>query len=148
MIEFTIPSMTCGHCVRVVNSAIEQIDARARVEISLPTRRVLVESQASPQILRDALSRAGYPPQWGIRLRCVSRAAPPSGGARTRSPTVAAATIATLAKVPRRFRGVPASMASTATRGSTDPPAPVVRSRRLPLHPRQRRARSALYVER
>lgn len=63
MIEFTVPSMTCGHCVGVVTNAIEQVDARARVEISLPTRRVLVETQASPQALRDALTGAGYPPQ-------------------------------------------------------------------------------------
>jgi len=63
MIEFTVPSMTCGHCVRVVTNAIEQVDARARVEISLPTHRVLVETQASQQALRDALTGAGYPPQ-------------------------------------------------------------------------------------
>ena len=63
MIEFTVPSMTCGHCVRVVTNAIKQVDARARVEISLPTHRVLVETQASRQALRDALTRAGYPPQ-------------------------------------------------------------------------------------
>lgn len=63
MIEFTVPSMTCGHCVRVVANAIEQVDAHARVEISLPTHRVLVETQASPQALRDALTGAGYPPQ-------------------------------------------------------------------------------------
>lgn len=63
MIEFTIPSMTCGHCVRVVTGAIERVDARARVDISLPTHRVLVETQASPQALRDALTEAGYPPR-------------------------------------------------------------------------------------
>lgn len=63
MIEFTVPSITCGHCVRVVTNAIEHVDARARVEISLPTRRVIVETQASQQALRDALTGAGYPPQ-------------------------------------------------------------------------------------
>ncbi len=63
MMEFTIPSMTCGHCVGVVTKAIERIDARARVDIALSTHQVRVETKVDPQSIRRALTEAGYPPE-------------------------------------------------------------------------------------
>lgn len=62
MMQFTIPSMTCGHCVGVVTRAVKQLDAQARVDIDLATHRVLLDTTASPQSIRDVLTEAGYPP--------------------------------------------------------------------------------------
>jgi copper chaperone len=62
MLEFTIPSMTCGHCVSVVKQSIEQIDARAQVEIDLPSHRVRVQTHADRQAVVAALAQAGYEP--------------------------------------------------------------------------------------
>jgi copper chaperone len=62
MLEFTIPSMTCGHCVSVVKQSIEQVDAQAQVEIDLPSHRVRVQTQADRQAVAAALAQAGYEP--------------------------------------------------------------------------------------
>ena len=29
MIELTLPTMTCGHCVKTVTSVVQQVDAQA-----------------------------------------------------------------------------------------------------------------------
>ncbi len=63
MMEFTIPSMTCGHCVGVVTKAIQEVDARARVTIALSTHRVIVETEENRQSIDQALTEAGYPPE-------------------------------------------------------------------------------------
>lgn len=62
MMEFTIPSMTCGHCVGIVTQAVKRVDARAGVDVDLKTHQVLVDTTATPQSIRDALTEAGYPP--------------------------------------------------------------------------------------
>lgn len=40
VLELTLPTMTCGHCVSVVTKAIKLVDAQALVEIDLATHRV------------------------------------------------------------------------------------------------------------
>lgn len=62
MIELTLPSMTCGHCVGVVTKAIKQVDPLALIEIDLPSHRVRVESAAAGETIRSAVVEAGYPP--------------------------------------------------------------------------------------
>lgn len=62
MLEFRIPSMTCGHCAGVVTKTLEQVDANATVEIDLPSHRVRVQTQADRLTVADALAQAGYRP--------------------------------------------------------------------------------------
>jgi copper chaperone len=62
MIEMTLPTMTCGHCVRAVTAAVQRVDPQARVEIDLPTHRVRIESAAAPAALAAALAEEGYAP--------------------------------------------------------------------------------------
>ena len=38
MIEMTLPTMTCGHCVKTVTRTVQQIDPAATVEIDLATQ--------------------------------------------------------------------------------------------------------------
>lgn len=61
IIELTLPDMTCGHCVRTVTAAIEQVDAQAQVQIDLPEHRVRIESKQRAESFLQALADEGYP---------------------------------------------------------------------------------------
>ena len=62
MIEFTLPTMTCGHCVGAVTQALQAVAPQARVQIDLPSRKVQVEGTAGREALSRALADAGYEP--------------------------------------------------------------------------------------
>lgn len=62
MLELTLPTMTCGHCVGVVTKAIKQADAQASVEIDLASHRVRVETAADREVIVSAVNEAGYAP--------------------------------------------------------------------------------------
>jgi len=63
MIELTLPDMTCGHCVRTVTSAVQQVDPAAKVEVDLPSHAVRIQSGESPERFKAALAEEGYPAQ-------------------------------------------------------------------------------------
>jgi copper chaperone len=52
--------MTCGHCVKTVTAAVQQVDAQAKLEIDLPTHRVRIESAKSASEFEHALAEEGY----------------------------------------------------------------------------------------
>jgi len=60
MIELTLPTMTCGHCVKTVTQTVQRVDAAARVEIELPEHRVRIESTKDVDAFRKALEEEGY----------------------------------------------------------------------------------------
>jgi copper chaperone len=62
MIELTLPTMTCGHCVATVTRTVQKLDAAAKVEIDLPSHRVRIESTQPAETLRAALAEEGYVP--------------------------------------------------------------------------------------
>ena len=62
MIEFTIPTMTCGHCVRTVTETVHQVDAQASVDIDLAAHRVRIESEHASEDFKQALADEGYQP--------------------------------------------------------------------------------------
>ena len=62
MLELSIPSMTCGHCVSVVTRAIKQADPLAKVDIDLASHRVRVETAADRASIESAVTEAGYAP--------------------------------------------------------------------------------------
>lgn len=62
MIELTLPTMTCGHCVSVVTKAIKQADPQAAIEIDLATHRVCVQTTEDRQTIEAAVVGAGYVP--------------------------------------------------------------------------------------
>lgn len=63
MLSFEVQDMTCGHCASAINRAVIALDAGARVEIDLPTRRVRVEpTEADAAELLEAIQEAGYTP--------------------------------------------------------------------------------------
>jgi len=60
MIELTLPTMTCGHCVKTVTAAVQQVDAAAKLQIDLPTHQVRIESTRSAADFERALAEEGY----------------------------------------------------------------------------------------
>ena len=60
MIELTLPTMTCNHCVRTVTETVQRIDADAVLTIDLPTHLVQIESKQAPETFRAALAEEGY----------------------------------------------------------------------------------------
>ena len=62
MITFNIPQMSCGHCVKAVTEAVQEVDPQAKVQVDLASKAVQVESQADRAKIVASLAEAGYPP--------------------------------------------------------------------------------------
>ncbi|MBL0088181.1 MAG: heavy-metal-associated domain-containing protein [Ideonella sp.] len=62
MIELTLPTMTCGHCVRSVTETVQRVDAAATLKIDLPTHHVVIDSQQPTDRFVAALTEEGYAP--------------------------------------------------------------------------------------
>ena len=62
MLEFSIPNMTCGHCVKSVTEAVKAAARAARVDIDLPTHRVQVQTSVPRDAVVARLADAGYAP--------------------------------------------------------------------------------------
>jgi copper chaperone len=60
MIEMTLPTMTCGHCVRTVTETVQKVDTQARLEIDLPTHQVRIESTLPAAAFVTALAEEGF----------------------------------------------------------------------------------------
>jgi copper chaperone len=60
MIEFVLPTMTCGHCVKSVTATVRQVDATAQVAIDLPTHKVVIHSERPAEAFKAALAEEGY----------------------------------------------------------------------------------------
>jgi copper chaperone len=62
MLEFTIPAISCGHCVRAVTQAVHEVDAKAQVQVDLAHKQVQVQTDAARAAIVAALAGAGYAP--------------------------------------------------------------------------------------
>jgi len=60
--RFTLPDMSCGHCVAAITQALKAADAQAGVEVDLPAKTATVDSALAREALAAALNEAGYPP--------------------------------------------------------------------------------------
>ena len=61
--EFNIPAMSCGHCVRAITEALKQADPAAQVSVDLPTKKVTVQTTQPRDAVALALTEAGYATQ-------------------------------------------------------------------------------------
>jgi copper chaperone len=59
--KFTVPDMTCGHCVATVTKAVKALDANAQVNADLGSKTVSVQTTAATNAVSKALEDAGYP---------------------------------------------------------------------------------------
>jgi copper chaperone len=62
MLELTLPTMTCGHCVKSVTATVQRVDPAAVLTIDLPTHQVKIDSRQPDAAFRTALSEEGYAP--------------------------------------------------------------------------------------
>lgn len=62
MHRFTLPDMSCGHCVAAITEALTAVDAQARITIDRDARTAQVDSTLPRDALAAALADAGYPP--------------------------------------------------------------------------------------
>jgi len=62
MIELTLPTMSCEHCVRTVGETVRRVDAAAQLAVDLEAKTVRIESLHARQEFERALSDEGYPP--------------------------------------------------------------------------------------
>ena len=58
--DLTLPSMTCGHCVKTVTATAQRLDPAAQVQADLATHRVTVQTTAAREALVQALADEGY----------------------------------------------------------------------------------------
>ncbi|WP_309678069.1 heavy-metal-associated domain-containing protein [Polaromonas sp.] len=61
--EFNIPAISCGHCVRAVTEAVTQADPQAQVSVDLTSKKVTVQTTRERDAVAAALAEAGYPVQ-------------------------------------------------------------------------------------
>ena len=59
--EFDIPAISCGHCVKAVTEAVQSLDPAAKVSVDLTSKKVRVETSQDRTALVAALTEAGYP---------------------------------------------------------------------------------------
>jgi copper chaperone len=62
MHRFTLPDMSCGHCVAAITEALKAADNQARIDIDLAAKTASIDSPLPRDTLAAALAEAGYPP--------------------------------------------------------------------------------------
>lgn len=62
IIQFEVNDMTCGHCVRAVTAAVQEVAAQADISIDLPRHLVGVEGAPDTGAVEQAIRDAGYSP--------------------------------------------------------------------------------------
>lgn len=63
MHQFTLPDMSCGHCVTAIIAALQAVDAQAGITIDRDAKTARVDSALPRETLAAALTDAGYPPE-------------------------------------------------------------------------------------
>ena len=59
-VTLKIDGMTCGHCVKAVSAALEQIPGVAAVRVDLEHGRAEVDGEAEAERLMEAVRAEGY----------------------------------------------------------------------------------------
>ena len=60
MYELQAEGMNCSGCVRSVTKSVQAVDGNAKVDVDLASKKVRVETQASLDAVKSAISDAGY----------------------------------------------------------------------------------------
>jgi copper chaperone len=59
--SYTVPEMSCGHCVNAITSEVKLISGITDVAIDLETKIVLVSgSELNDTAIREAITEAGF----------------------------------------------------------------------------------------
>jgi copper chaperone len=58
---YTVPDMSCGHCVRAVSAAVGQVAGVESVDVALEAKHVTVHGRGiDSEAVRAAIHEAGY----------------------------------------------------------------------------------------
>ena len=61
VLNFTVPGMSCGHCVAALTEEISKLAGVADVSVDLAAKSVVVTGNAlDDSAIREAISEAGY----------------------------------------------------------------------------------------
>jgi copper chaperone len=61
MLTFSVPEMSCGHCVNAITSEVKLLTGITDVAVDLKTKIVLVTgSDLNDVAIREAISEAGF----------------------------------------------------------------------------------------
>jgi copper chaperone len=60
MLKLKVEGMTCNHCVMAVRKALSRVPGVERAEVSLERGEALVEGNADPKALIQAVEAEGY----------------------------------------------------------------------------------------
>ncbi|WP_411034778.1 heavy-metal-associated domain-containing protein [Shinella sp. BYT-45] len=61
-LAFTVPDMTCGHCVRTITGAVLAAYPDAKVDIDLAAKRVSIENAGDRAAVASIIEAEGYSP--------------------------------------------------------------------------------------
>lgn len=59
-LNFTVPDMDCGGCVRSITSAVQRVDAQAVVDADLASKNVAITGAQTAAAYRAAIEGAGF----------------------------------------------------------------------------------------
>lgn len=59
---FTVPNLSCGHCVRAVTEAVKAADPSGQVQADPATKQVAVHTSLAREAVAAVLAEAGYAP--------------------------------------------------------------------------------------
>lgn len=62
MLVLKVSDMSCGHCVRTITTAVQNIAPEATVTTDLSRRVVRVEGNLEADAIEQAIREAGYSP--------------------------------------------------------------------------------------
>jgi len=57
---YSVPGMSCGHCVNAITTEVTKVDGVDGVDIDLETKTVTVRGAATDAAVREAIDDAGY----------------------------------------------------------------------------------------
>lgn len=60
MVEFSIPEMTCNHCVQTITRAVSAVDKTAKLTFDVPRHRLQVASKRDSDTIKTVIVAAGY----------------------------------------------------------------------------------------
>ena len=61
---YSVPKISCGHCVAAISNELNEVDGVLRVEGDPQSKTITVELQApaTEALIKDKLAAIGYPP--------------------------------------------------------------------------------------
>ena len=57
---FSVPAMTCRHCVRAISAQVRDVDGVVALEADTTSRTIRVQGVADPEAVLSAIAAAGY----------------------------------------------------------------------------------------